>query len=87
MVVKTGRGKLSLPLDVQSFVRRFLPVSQSALLDLSLDHVFALVSLPDHHRDPFDRMLVAQARVEGMSLISADPHVFSYPVSTIDARQ
>jgi PIN domain nuclease of toxin-antitoxin system len=87
MVVKNALGKLELPLDVQSFVRRFLPVSQSALLELSLDHVFRLSSLPERHRDPFDRMLVAQAQVEGMSLVTADPHVLAYPVATIDARQ
>ncbi|MGA8575021.1 MAG: type II toxin-antitoxin system VapC family toxin [Candidatus Cybelea sp.] len=87
MVVKNAIGKLDLPLDVQSFVRRFLPVSQSELLDLSLDHVFALNEIPNRHRDPFDRMLVAQARVEGMSLMTADPRVLLYPVPTIDARQ
>jgi len=86
MAVKSGLGKLDLPLDVQSFVRRFLPVSQSTLLEISLDHVFGLLALPDHHRDPFDRMLVAQARVEGMPLMTADPGLFDYPVATIDAR-
>lgn len=87
MAIKSGLGKLDLPLDVQTFVRRFLPMSQSALLELSLDHVFALTSVPKRHRDPFDRMLVAQARVEGMSLMTADPHMLSYPVATIDARK
>lgn len=87
MVVKNALGKLDLPLDVQSFIRRFLPVSQSALLELSLDHVFRLSSLPERHRDPFDRMLVAQAQVEGMSLVTANPRVLAYPVAAIDARQ
>jgi PIN domain nuclease of toxin-antitoxin system len=87
MTIKNGLGKLDLPLDVQTFVRRFLPISQSSLLELSLDHVFALTSVPKRHGDKFDRMLVAQARVEGMSLMSADPHILSYPVATIDARQ
>ncbi len=87
MVVKSGLRKLDLPMDVQSFVRRFLTLSQSNLLDISLDHVFALLTLPNRHRDPFDRMLVAQARVEGMILVTADPNLFAYPVSTLDARQ
>jgi PIN domain nuclease of toxin-antitoxin system len=56
-------------------------------LDVSLDHVFALDSIPDRHRDPFDRMLVAQALVEGMKLVSADPRILAYPIATIDARQ
>lgn len=87
MVIKIGRGKLKLPLDVQTFVRRFLPVSRTTLLQLSLDHVFALTNLPDRHRDPFDRILVAQALVEGVGLMTCDPGLFSYPVSTLDARQ
>lgn len=87
MMVKSSVGKLNLALDVQTFVRRFLPVSQAALLDLSLDHVFALASVPDRHRDPFDRMLVAQAAVEGMGLMTADQQLLSYPIFTIDARE
>ena len=87
MVIKIGRGKLKLPLDVQTFVRRFLPVSRTTLLQLSLDHIFAVANLPDRHRDPFDRIIVAQALVEGVGLMTADPGLFSYPVSTLDARQ
>lgn len=87
MVIKIGRGKLNLPLDVQTFVRRFLPVSRTTLLQLSLDHIFALGNLPDRHRDPFDRILIAQALVEGVGLMTADPGLSLYPVSTLDTRQ
>ena len=87
MTIKIGRGELNLPLDVQTFVRRFLPVSRTTLLQLSLDHVFALANLPDRHRDPFDRIIAAQALVEGVGLMTADPRLFDYPVSTLDARQ
>ena len=87
MILKNAIGKLDLPIDVQSFVRRFLPVSQCNLLDLSLDHVFALGRVSERHRDPFDRMLVAQAHAEGMSLLSADPDILSYPIASLDARQ
>src|SRR5579863_29115 len=79
MTIKMGRGKLKLPLDVQTFVRRFLPVSRTTLLQFSLDHVFALANLPDNHRDPFDRMIAAQALVEGVGLMTADPRLFDYP--------
>ncbi|MFY9861134.1 MAG: type II toxin-antitoxin system VapC family toxin [Candidatus Cybelea sp.] len=87
IVVKQARGKLELPTDVATYLRSRLPRSGATLLDVSLDHVFALDSIPDRHRDPFDRMLVAQALVEGMKLVSADPRILAYPIATIDARQ
>ncbi len=87
IVVKSARGKLELPMDAPTYLRSRVARSGAELLNLSLDHLFALSSLPEHHRDPFDRVLVAQAKVEGMSLMSADPHVLAYPVLTIDARR
>jgi PIN domain nuclease of toxin-antitoxin system len=87
MAVKHSRGKLELPVDPADYVRTRLSISQVTLLPVTLDHIAALSSLPERHRDPFDRMLVAQAKVEGLSLVTADPHVLAYPVATIDARQ
>lgn len=87
IVIKDARGRLELPMDAPTYLRSRLARSGAELLNLSLDHVFALDSLPDRHRDPFDRVLAAQAKVEGMSLISADPRVLAYPVLTIDARR
>jgi len=87
IVVKDARGKLELPMDAPTYLRSRLPRSGAELLNLSLDHLFALSSLPEHHGDPFDRVLVAQAKVEGMSLMSADHHVLAYPILTIDARR
>jgi len=86
MMIKSARGKLKLPLDVQTYVRKFLPVSRAALLDLSIEHVFALASLPENHRDPFDRIIIAQALLERMSLMTVDPRMLSYPIAVIDAR-
>jgi PIN domain nuclease of toxin-antitoxin system len=50
-------------------------------------HAAALLELPDIHADPFDRMLVAQAQVEGLTLMTADETVASYPVATIPADE
>jgi PIN domain nuclease of toxin-antitoxin system len=86
MAVKQARGKLELPTDIATYLRSRLMLSGATLLSVSTDHVFALDSIPDRHRDPFDRMLVAQALVEGMKLVSADPRVLAYPIATIDAR-
>ena len=56
---------------------RFLP------LPVSIPHALAVEALPNHHRDPFDRLLIAQARHEGFKLVSRDPHVPLYGVSHI----
>jgi PIN domain nuclease of toxin-antitoxin system len=87
IVVKDARGKLDLPMDAPTYLRSRLARSGAELLNLSLDHLFALDSIPYHHRDPFDRVLVAQAKVEGMTLMSADPRVLAYPILTADARR
>ena len=81
MEIKWALGKLALatPLD------RLIAEQQANgvhLLPIRLDHVLALSRLPPHHRDPFDRMLVAQAQVERAVLVTRDEQVRSYAVET-----
>jgi len=52
-------------------------------LDITLAHAFRVYSLPPHHRDPFDRMLVAQAQVEGLRILTSDPLVRRYEIETV----
>jgi len=54
-------------------------------LPIKLDHAADAAALPDHHRDPFDRMLVAQARRESMTLLTADRSIRRYDVLTLAA--
>ncbi|MFQ5773568.1 MAG: type II toxin-antitoxin system VapC family toxin [Kiloniellaceae bacterium] len=54
-------------------------------LSISVDHAAMVPSLPDHHRDPFDRILVAQALAEGLQIVTADRAIAAYPVSTLAA--
>ena len=49
------------------------------------EHAYAVADLPPHHADPFDRLLVAQAQYEGMTILTADPLVEQYGVATFDA--
>ena len=56
------------------------------VLGLSPDHGLAVASLPVHHRDPFDRLLVAQARHEGLTLVTADMRLHAYDVAVLDPR-
>ena len=80
LAIKAGNKKLVLtdPLDV--FVSKWTTVYQLAPLPIHTVHALGVVGLPDHHRDPFDRILIAQALVEGMTLVSADTKFALYSV-------
>jgi len=81
MEIKRALGKLNAPDNIEETVaaERFLE------LPVRIVHTTALRDLPMVHRDPFDRLLVAQARVEGLSLVTSDPVFERYGVSVIAA--
>ncbi|GEM90596.1 type II toxin-antitoxin system VapC family toxin [Oceanithermus desulfurans] len=83
MVIKMGLGRLELPEDLESFLARQLQANGFRPLAMTLPHALAVRHLPDVHKDPFDRLLVAQARHEELVLISGDEAVQRYPVSVI----
>ena len=87
IVNKQATGKLSLGGGgLQAFVDE-LTEDGVGVLDARVEHMVRMGQLPPLHRDPFDRLLVAQAVVEGLTLVSADPHVLAYEAETIDARK
>jgi PIN domain nuclease of toxin-antitoxin system len=53
---------------------------------VAVQHAVAVASLPDHHQDPFDRLLIDQARVEGLTVVTADAAFDDYEVNVLDAR-
>ena len=77
--IKAQSGKLQF-LGPPGFYRRHLASLQAQFLGLEIDHIEALAGLPLHHRDPFDRMLIAQARSEGLVLVSRDEAFEAYDV-------
>lgn len=79
--VKAAVGKLSVPRDLRDHVLR----SGVRVLRLDADHGLAVAELPMHHRDPFDRLLIAQARSEQLSIVTADRRIAEYDVPVIDA--
>lgn len=85
VVIKGQAGKLQVVGDPQSFVRTRLRMQRIASLSVSLDHVLAIGSLPNHHRDPFDRLLIAQAQSEDLTFISGDRQLRAYDVRFHDA--
>jgi len=83
IAIKTRLGKLKLPADITSFIAEQLSVNAITPLPIQMKHALHLNSLPDFHRDPFDRMIVAQAQVEGLPVLTADPQLAGYSVQII----
>ncbi|NJK61046.1 MAG: type II toxin-antitoxin system VapC family toxin [Oscillatoriales cyanobacterium SM2_1_8] len=83
MQIKSQLGKLRLGLPLREIIQSQEQANQMAILPITLAHVLALETLPSHHKDPFDRLLVAQALVEGATLVSADTNIAAYPVPVI----
>jgi PIN domain nuclease of toxin-antitoxin system len=79
--VKAAIGKLSFPRDLHDHVLH----SGLRVLGLAPDHGLAVADLPRHHRDPFDRLLIAQARCERLTIVSADRRFAAYDVPLVSA--
>lgn len=79
--VKVAIGKLTAPSDLRQHVVR----AGLQILPLDADHGLAVADLPLHHRDPFDRLLIAQARAERLTIVTADRRIAAYDVPVIDA--
>jgi PIN domain nuclease of toxin-antitoxin system len=83
MQIKYQIGKLSLRLPLAEIIAHQQATNAMILLPITSEHIFALDGLPMAHKDPFDRLLVAQAISEGAPLISADPIFASYPLQVL----
>jgi len=83
MVIKVHLGKLRLSRSIEEMIHRQQAENGLRVLSIELEHVLALRNLPFRHRDPFDRLLVAQASVEGCAIVSADRVLRDYPVEVI----
>lgn len=79
--VKAATGRLVVPADLRQHVER----SGLRILGLAPDHGLGVADLPMHHRDPFDRLLISQARIDGLTLVTADARIADYDVPQIDA--
>lgn len=81
--IKTSLGKLQLPDVPQKHVPRRMALLGIQALFITHVHTLAVSELPNHHRDPFDRLLIAQARSEGMTFMTADAVCAKYPVEVL----
>ena len=83
IVIKSGLNKLPLPKPASSYILRQMEKNRLDMLSVRASHLTELESLPPFHRDPFDRLMVAQASAEGMPILSADPAFQQYPVNIL----
>jgi PIN domain nuclease of toxin-antitoxin system len=83
MAIKLSLGRLHLGLAFEDLVPEQMHLNGVQFLGIEVEHVTPVTTLPFHHRDPFDRLLVAQAMTEQMPIVSADPAFDAYPVKRL----
>ena len=83
IAIKAKLGRLKLPGNPERFVPEQLKLNAIEALPVQLSHALHVHKLPDHHRDPFDRLLIAQAQLEKMPILTADPQISRYSVEVI----
>lgn len=70
---------------LKTSVRKAFTISGFEILPISFEHTLQVYQLPLHHKDPFDRILIAQVKVEGLTLITSDPKIWKYKTSILKA--
>jgi PIN domain nuclease of toxin-antitoxin system len=83
IAIKARLGKLRLPGDVPGYVSEQITINAVQVLPIEMSHALQVYTLPDHHRDPFDRILVAQSQVEQLPILTIDPLIAQYSVTII----
>jgi len=83
MAIKVSLGKLTLAQPLGTLIPQQLALNSIQLLNITVSHVAEVASMPFHHKDPFDRLLIAQSLVEGMPIIGVDTVFDAYGVSRI----
>ncbi|MDD2500327.1 MAG: type II toxin-antitoxin system VapC family toxin [Geobacter sp.] len=83
IVIKSSLGKLELPHSPEKFIEEQMQLCGVESLPISIRHALAIAHLPDIHKDPFDRMLIAQAIAENIPIITPDKKIHLYDVQII----
>jgi PIN domain nuclease of toxin-antitoxin system len=81
IVIKTQKGLLSIS-DLATWWRRATELIAARMLNIRASHITAVAALPMLHKDPFDRILIAQAKAEGLPLVTNDASIGEYPIET-----
>jgi PIN domain nuclease of toxin-antitoxin system len=83
--IKVALGKLTIPADPAVWFPARVRSLGFQALDISAAHALAVGGLPDVHRDPFDRIMIAQAQIEGLTFVTRDPDNQKYPINVLQA--
>jgi len=83
LAIKVNLGRLAVSGNFETWLLSQLAGNRFEVLPILLPHVLALTRLPPHHKDPFDRILIAQAIGETMTFLTADAHIAQYPVEVV----
>ncbi len=81
--IKAQLGRLQLPPNLNDYMVEQLQMNAIMVLPIELTHALQVYQLPSHHKDPFDRMLIAQSQLENMPLLSGDHMMAEYDVAII----
>ncbi|HEY3289510.1 MAG TPA: type II toxin-antitoxin system VapC family toxin [Anaerolineae bacterium] len=81
IAIKTRLGKLKFPDNLEHLIPHHLRLAGIEVLPVQRQHALHVYGLPDHHRDPFDHLLVAQAQLEKLPLVTANPLLTPYGIS------
>jgi PIN domain nuclease of toxin-antitoxin system len=83
IAVKARLGRLQMPDDLEHFILEQTALNAIENLPVILSHALHVYTLPDYHRDPFDRLLISQAQLEGLPILTADPQISQYSVEVV----
>jgi len=83
MAIKTGLGKLILKQPIEQTINEQIQINGLQILNIEPAHALAVASLPWHHRDPFDRLLICQSQLEKLTILSCDSAMDAYGVERI----
>jgi PIN domain nuclease of toxin-antitoxin system len=83
MAIKSSLKKLKLPLPAKDYVLTRTQAHKINLLDIALEHIGVIETLPFHHKDPFDRLIIAQGIAEKLPILSDDQLFDSYPIQRL----
>ena len=83
IIIKVGTGKFSLSEPPEIYIPSRITSNQFETLTVQMPHILRINGLPNFHKDPFDRLLIAQSLVEDLSLITVDEAIAQYPLKTI----
>ena len=83
IAIKAKLGRLKLPEPLETFVPEQMALNAIESLSVQMSHALHVHTLPLHHRDPFDRLLIAQAQLDNLPILTADPQIALYAIRTV----